>query len=110
MASEDAQTKSTSYLLPVEDTQFLLRDEMRATRFALEYAKAELRDRGIRSTIIVFGGSHSLSGTGGAGGERRSEHGRDGRRARHGPQNHPLLAVRYPTARNAGRLPFTETS
>ena len=59
MASEDAQTKSTSYLLPVEDTQFLLRDEMRATRFALEYAKAELslRDWGIRSTIIVFGGS-----------------------------------------------------
>ena len=48
-----------SYLLPVEDTQFLLRDEMRATRFALEYAKAELslRDWGIRSTIIVFGGS-----------------------------------------------------
>jgi uncharacterized protein (TIGR00730 family) len=48
---------SPSYLLPVEDTQFLLRDEMRAVRFALEYAKAELllRDWGIRSTIIVFG-------------------------------------------------------
>jgi uncharacterized protein (TIGR00730 family) len=50
-------TKSTSYLLPVEDTAFLLRDEMRATRFALEYAKADLllRDWGIRSTVIVFG-------------------------------------------------------
>ena len=48
-----------SHLLPVEDTQFLLRDEMRAIRFALEYAKAELalRDWGIRSTIIVFGGA-----------------------------------------------------
>jgi len=52
-----AQMKSRSYLLPVEDTEFLLRDEMRATRFALEYAKADLllRDWGIRSTVIVFG-------------------------------------------------------
>jgi hypothetical protein len=50
---------SRSYLLAVEDTAFLLRDEMRAIRFALEYAKAELalRDWGIRSTIIVFGGA-----------------------------------------------------
>lgn len=50
---------SRSYLLAVEDTSFLLRDEMRAIRFALEYAKAELalRDWGIRSTIIVFGGA-----------------------------------------------------
>ncbi len=48
---------SRSSLLAVEDTEFLLRDEMRAIRFALEYAKAELalRDWGIRSTIIVFG-------------------------------------------------------
>ena len=37
-----AQRQSRSYLLPVEDTEFLLRDEMRAIRFALEYAKAEL--------------------------------------------------------------------
>jgi uncharacterized protein (TIGR00730 family) len=59
MNEPNAQAKSESYLLPVEDTQFLLRDEMRATRFALEYAKAELylRDWGIRSTIIVFGGA-----------------------------------------------------
>ena len=59
MDKPNAQAKSQSYLLPVEDTQFLLRDEMRAIRFALEYAKAELllRDWGIRSTIIVFGGA-----------------------------------------------------
>lgn len=52
-----AQLSSPSYLLPVHDAQFLLRDEMRAIRFALEYSKAEflLRDWGIRSTIIVFG-------------------------------------------------------
>jgi len=43
--------------LPVEDTTFLLRDEMRAMRFEMEYSKADLllRDWGIRSTIIVFG-------------------------------------------------------
>lgn len=53
----EAQIASPSYLLPIEDTQFLLRDEVRAMRFALEYSKADLllRDWGIRSTIIVFG-------------------------------------------------------
>ena len=56
-SSSSAQVNSRSYLLPVEDADFLLRDEMRATRFALEYSKADLllRDWGIRSTIIVFG-------------------------------------------------------
>ena len=54
-----AQRNARSYLLPVEDTAFLLRDEMRAIRFALEYAKAELllRDWGVRSTVVVFGGA-----------------------------------------------------
>lgn len=54
-----AQLQSSSYLLPVEDQTFLLRDEMRSVRFALEYAKADLllREWGIRSTIIVFGSS-----------------------------------------------------
>jgi uncharacterized protein (TIGR00730 family) len=53
----DDLVNSPSYRLPIQDTDFLLRDEMRGTRFALEYGKAELelRDRGIRSTVIVFG-------------------------------------------------------
>lgn len=57
MRDNEAQKRSESYRLAVEDTAFLLRDEMRDIRFALEYAKAELllRDWGIRSTIIVFG-------------------------------------------------------
>ncbi len=57
--SNRAQMQSPSYLLPVEDTAFLLRDEMRSIRFALEYAKAELllRDWGVRSTVVVFGGA-----------------------------------------------------
>ena len=58
MIEPTARNGSRSTLLAVEDTEFLLRDEMRAIRFALEYGKAELalRDWGIRSTIIVFGG------------------------------------------------------
>ncbi|HUZ72988.1 MAG TPA: LOG family protein [Stellaceae bacterium] len=57
MDDNSRQKQSRSYILPVEDAAFLLRDEMRDVRFALEYAKAELwlRDWGIRSTIVVFG-------------------------------------------------------
>ena len=58
-----AQRMSRSYLLPFEDTEFLMRDEMRAIRFALEYGKAELlsRDWSIQSTVIVLApGSHRL--------------------------------------------------
>lgn len=57
MTETSAQTRSASYRLAVEDTEFLLREEMRALRFAMEYAKADqlLRDRSIRSTVIVFG-------------------------------------------------------
>ena len=57
MSDTPARNASRSTLLAVEDTEFLLRDEIRAIRFALEYGKAELalRDWGIRSTIIVFG-------------------------------------------------------
>ncbi|MGE4043986.1 MAG: TIGR00730 family Rossman fold protein [Acetobacteraceae bacterium] len=57
MIDNSRQRRARAYRLAVEDTDFLLRDEMRDIRFALEYAKAELllRDWGIRSTIIVFG-------------------------------------------------------
>ena len=57
------QARSHSYILAVEDTGFLLRDEMRAMRFALEYAKADLllRDWGVRSTVIVFGSARATS-------------------------------------------------
>jgi uncharacterized protein (TIGR00730 family) len=54
---ESPQTRSASYRLAAEDKAFLLREEMRSLRFALEYGKADLllRDWGVRSTIIVFG-------------------------------------------------------
>jgi uncharacterized protein (TIGR00730 family) len=57
MPDVSEQLRSKSYLLAVEDQNFLLRDEMRAIRFALEYSKADLllREWGVRSTVIVFG-------------------------------------------------------
>ena len=63
MADNERQRQSRSYLLPVEDMEFLLRPELRGTRFALEYAKADLllRDWGVRSTIIVFGSARTPS-------------------------------------------------
>ena len=63
MSDNAAQRRSHSYKLPVEDLNFLLREEMRDIRFALEYAKADLllHDWGIRSTIIVFGSARTPS-------------------------------------------------
>ncbi len=57
MSDNGSQRQSRSYLLAVEDATFLLRDEMRPIRFALEYGKPELllRDWGVRSTVVVFG-------------------------------------------------------
>lgn len=63
MPDNSAQTHSASYRLPIEDTEFLLRDELRGVRFELEYQKAELslRDWGVRSTLIVFGSARAPS-------------------------------------------------
>jgi hypothetical protein len=63
MPDNGAQKHSRSYLLAVEDQEFLLRDEMRPFRFGMEYAKAEyeLRDWGVRSTIVVFGSARTPS-------------------------------------------------
>jgi uncharacterized protein (TIGR00730 family) len=57
MAEPTDQQRSRSFVLPAQDTEFLLRDELRGLRFALEYHKAEimLREWGVRSTVIVFG-------------------------------------------------------
>ena len=53
--------KSTIFgdLPSTEDLDFLMREEMRSHRIALEFERAELGliDRGIESTIVVFGSS-----------------------------------------------------
>lgn len=48
---------SPSYRQADRDTDFLARDDVRATRLELDYLKAELllREHGIRHTIVVFG-------------------------------------------------------
>jgi len=55
--------KLRSYLLAVEDTAFLQRDELRPLRLALEFNKVDLvlTDMGIKSTVVVFGSSRILS-------------------------------------------------
>jgi uncharacterized protein (TIGR00730 family) len=55
--------QSHSFVLPAMDTELLMRDELRALRFGLEYEKAELilRDARIRSTIVVFGSARVTS-------------------------------------------------
>jgi uncharacterized protein (TIGR00730 family) len=57
MTPRSAQTASPSYRLAVEDEDFLKSDEMRAMRFAMEFAKVDLALRrwGVRSTVVVFG-------------------------------------------------------
>ena len=103
MEEPNAQAKSPSYLLAVEDTQFLLRDEMRAIRFALEYAKAELalRDWGIRSTIIVFGGARvpSPEAVAARGGRRREPRPRS-----RPPSDCAKQSSYYQIAREFGRI------
>ena len=58
-----APEQSHSFVLPAMDTELLMRDELRALRFGLEYEKAELilRDARIRSTIVVFGSARVVS-------------------------------------------------
>ena len=57
MPSNDAQRQSPSFVLAAADEKFILSDEMRPLRFAMEYAKAELalRKACICSTVVVFG-------------------------------------------------------
>ena len=54
---ETPQTSSPAYKLGFADPDFLLRDELRPARLELEYLKPEIlqRDRGITSTVVVFG-------------------------------------------------------
>ncbi len=51
------QTRSPSYRLAYADNDFLLRDDMRGVRLQLELSKVEteLCERGITSTVVVFG-------------------------------------------------------
>jgi hypothetical protein len=56
-----AQIASPSFRLPALDQDFLLSEDMRGTRFLLEYCKAEyaLKAWGVLSTIVVFGSARA---------------------------------------------------
>ncbi|RYE10136.1 MAG: LOG family protein [Hyphomicrobiales bacterium] len=53
------QTASAAFRLAFADDEFLTSDDTRGVRFQLEYLKPEfsLRERGIRSTVVLFGGA-----------------------------------------------------
>ena len=58
-APQTPQTASAAYRLAYTDEEFLTSDDTRGIRFQLEYLKAEfrLRERGITSTVVLFGGA-----------------------------------------------------
>ena len=53
------QTRSPAYKLAFDDQDFMLSEEMRSVRIQLELQKPELimQERGIESTIAIFGGA-----------------------------------------------------
>ncbi len=56
---ETPQTRSPAYRLAFHDPEFMCRDELRPVRLQLELLKPqlELDERGVRSTVVLFGGS-----------------------------------------------------
>lgn len=58
-APETPQTQSDTYRLAFADPDFMTRRELRAVRLQLELLKPEmaLAERGIRSTVVLFGGA-----------------------------------------------------
>ena len=57
MKLDDGHLANPAFRLAALDQEFILSEEMRGTRFLLEYTKAEtlLRAAGIESTVVVFG-------------------------------------------------------
>jgi len=58
-APSTPQTESSAFRLAFADDEFLTSEEVRGVRFQLEYLKPEtrLRERGINSTVVLFGGA-----------------------------------------------------
>ncbi|MBX3567709.1 MAG: LOG family protein [Rhizobiaceae bacterium] len=58
-APDTPQTRASTYRLAWNDVDFMTRRELRAVRLQLELLKPEmiLAERGIRSTVVMFGGA-----------------------------------------------------
>lgn len=102
MADNSAQKRSRSYKLAVEDTEFLLGDETRDLRFAMEYLKPELALRawGVRSTVVVFGSARIPSPDAAAELARTAS----GREAEVAARKKAALSRWYEEARRFGRI------
>jgi predicted Rossmann-fold nucleotide-binding protein len=63
MHEKPSEEAANSFLLAFEDQAYLQKDELRPFRLALEFNKADLalKEKGIVSTIVVFGSSRTLS-------------------------------------------------
>lgn len=90
------QSESPSYRLAYVDDDFMVREELRPVRLQLELLKVEmiLAERGVKSTVVMFGGA------------RIPEPGKDAWAARNETQRANLMAasVYYEEARKFARL------
>jgi len=89
-------------LFVFDDLTFLRREEMRASRLSLEFAKAdlELRDQGIKSTVVVFGSSRALTPRT----AKRRVESAQGKKAIAAAKRLEELAIWYEEAREFGRI------
>tara|TARA_R110002124_G_scaffold63783_4_gene174703 strand:+ start:10993 stop:11853 length:861 start_codon:yes stop_codon:yes gene_type:complete len=96
LAPRTPQTQSSAFRLAFADDEFLTSEDTRGIRFQLEYLKPEfsLRERGIMSTVVLFGGA------------RIPEPGKDAWAAKNDVQRQNLLAASryYDEARRFAQL------
>lgn len=59
---ENTQMQSSAYRLAYEDSDFMMRDELRPLRLHLELLKPEITmsEHGITSTVVIFGSARTL--------------------------------------------------
>jgi uncharacterized protein (TIGR00730 family) len=102
VTDDTPKDKAKDYLRFLDDPRFLMREEMRANRLALEFARAELglQDHGIKSTVVVFGSSRVIS----PGTASRLTKNANGKGAAATKKKLDQLAVWYEEARDFGRI------
>ena len=96
MTKEEKATRPSSYKSGFEDSEFLLSDDMRPFRLALEFSKVDIaltRQR-IASTVVVNGSTHILS----------PEQIRAAGKSSNLTEQQKRLSVWYQEARNFGRI------
>lgn len=102
MGKRPSKLSSAQATVAFEDRAFLMREEMRPNRIALEFARADLvlRDQGVKSTIVVFGSSRTHASQR----KRVSEQAAQNRKKRASQPPADDLATWYLQAREFGRI------